>query len=928
MEIKPSVLDPDQLKRIESVHRGFLYQHLYTSACLLLATDTGASTIVVEADEDIEIVYPDHRLYVQVKTRSEPLTEGDIEGAIKRFARLRRAHANGKRPGAPAFAIVANIPPGRRLTERLNSDDWPIDTTICWPGNDNKALPAAWRDVAEGFASRAALAARLPFGSLVPETLVWKLAGLVMFAAAGRSPRVDHAFRTEELTGLFEQLVVQLQDFPAPPPHYRSQEGEPDLTSDARVRAITGFSGAGKTMWIAQAAQHSTAALAYFDVGDTPGTAIAIPLAREVAARFFGRGGGLGKLLLPGATGTEMLRAIGLRLQAEKIDAIIVIDNAHRVPAENLRALVQQTPHAHFIFLAQPGAAVQELQATLALTLEPLNGWTTDTIAAEAADSGCRADYAACERLRNLTAGLPLYVQNAAQITAAEYDGELARFCDELEDRTHDVATVQEIILARVFAGLSAQSHNAVAILSLADIPLERADVEKLLEHAISFDALAVARTIREFRLTGVIEVFGGDRLKIHDAMRVLGRKHLDTLGPEVLRAAQSALRNVLLDSIVRRKDPTKLSLYLRILADLGDIKPLVQFATDDLFHEMGLIEQISSILETAASSDATNPDQRFAALDGLAFGDFKRKDIPKAQARLEAMGRLIAEHNLPDEDRLTLAMKSMNVAARVGDVKRVFAELEMVSELVPEKPAHLRIFRYNTAHALFDLGQHDACMSITNELIPEYYSVLGLDPNDVFMRNPDKIWPLLKKSVDDIDDLKHLADCLDLQAHALSEMGRHSHLARIHAMKFYSMANALDSYVRVGQDLVDEFVARHDYIGARDVLERNVLPTVIEQKMVSRIVPVRSHYAVVLAYCGDHDAAAAEMAKLAPYEPGLTPEGQYELREQRRLITRLRQQPPPPQWQFPTLPRKIGRNERCYCGSGKKFKRCHGVRS
>jgi hypothetical protein len=34
--------------------------------------------------------------------------------------------------------------------------------------------------------------------------------------------------------------------------------------------------------------------------------------------------------------------------------------------------------------------------------------------------------------------------------------------------------------------------------------------------------------------------------------------------------------------------------------------------------------------------------------------------------------------------------------------------------------------------------------------------------------------------------------------------------------MKFYSMANALDSYVRVGQDLVDEFLSRHDYIGAK----------------------------------------------------------------------------------------------------------------
>jgi hypothetical protein len=140
---------------------------------------------------------------------------------------------------------------------------------IYWPGNEpaDKALPAAWRDVPEELASCAVLAAALPFGSLVPETVVWKLAGLAMYAASGTPPHADHAFRAEELPDLFEQLAVQLQDFPAPPLRYRSQAEEPDLTSDARVRLITGFSGAGKTMWVAQAAQHSTAALAYFDVG-------------------------------------------------------------------------------------------------------------------------------------------------------------------------------------------------------------------------------------------------------------------------------------------------------------------------------------------------------------------------------------------------------------------------------------------------------------------------------------------------------------------------------------------------------------------------------------------------------------------------------------------------------------------------------------
>jgi hypothetical protein len=924
------VLDPTQLKRIEAVHRGFLYQHLYAAGCLMLAAGAGATAIIVEADEDIEIVLPGRRLYVQVKTRSEPLTPGDIEGAIERFEQLRQVHTAGKRPGAAVFAVVANVEPSPRLAERLKGADWPTDTNLYWPGNDpaNRALPAAWRNVAEGLAACATLAAALPFGSLLPETLVWKLAGQVISAASGTPPRADHAFRADELPDLFEQLAVQLQDFPAPPPRYRSQDGEPEIASDAPLRVISGFSGAGKTMWVAQAAQHSTAALAYFDVGDTPGPAIAIPLARELAGRFFGKsGGGIGQLLLPGATGTEMLRAIGLRLQAEKIGATIVIDNAHRLPAENLCALVQQMPHAHFIFLAQPGATVQELQATAGVTPESLGGWMTDTIAAGAADQGCRADYAACERLRALTAGLPLYVQNALQITAAHYGGELARFCDELEERTHDAATAQEIILARVFEGLTPQGRDAVAILCLADVPLERAEAAALLAQTNGLDDRTFARAIRELRPAGVIELFGGDRLKIHDAMRILGRAHLDTLGPEVQRAAQSALKDVLLDSILRRKSRAKLSLYLRVLADLGDIETLVEFATDEIFHEMGLIERLTGVLETAAASEATDPRQRFAALDGLAFGDCKRNDIPMVAKRLAAMERLIAEHNLDDEDRLPLAMKSTNLAARMGDVKQVFVGLEKVAELVPEKPAHRRIFRYNAAHALYDLGRFDACVSITGELIPEYYDVLGLTVDDVMMKNPDKIWPVLKKGVDHSDDLKHLADCLDLQAHALNGMGEHARLSRIHAMKFYSMASALDSYVRVGQDLVDEFVARHDYIGARDVLERNVLPTVIEQKMVSRVVPIRSQYAVVLAYCGQHEAAAAEMVALAPYEAGLSPEGQHELREQRRLIGLLRNQAPPPQWEFPVLPRKMGRNDRRYCGSGKKFKRCHGMR-
>jgi hypothetical protein len=52
------VLDSRQLERIEAVHRGFLFQHLYAAACLLMAAKAGATGIIVERDEDVEIVLP------------------------------------------------------------------------------------------------------------------------------------------------------------------------------------------------------------------------------------------------------------------------------------------------------------------------------------------------------------------------------------------------------------------------------------------------------------------------------------------------------------------------------------------------------------------------------------------------------------------------------------------------------------------------------------------------------------------------------------------------------------------------------------------------------------------------------------------------------------------------------------------------------
>ena len=90
-------------------------------------------------------------------------------------------------------------------------------------------------------------------------------------------------------------------------------------------------------------------------------------------------------------------------------------------------------------------------------------------------------------------------------------------------------------------------------------------------------------------------------------------------------------------------------------------------------------------------------------------------------------------------------------------------------------------------------------------------------------------------------------------------------------------------------------------------------------------------------------DRVAARM--LTPYEAGLSPQGRAELTEQRRIIAQLKRFGPPPQLQLPdnlqqrmaafrdsitnNAPQgqrtRIGRNEPCPCGSGKKYKKCHG---
>src|SRR5690606_26483172 len=115
--------------------------------------------------------------------------------------------------------------------------------------------------------------------------------------------------------------------------------------------------------------------------------------------------------------------------------------------------------------------------------------------------------------------------------------------------------------------------------------------------------------------------------------------------------------------------------------------------------------------------------------------------------------------------------------------------------------------------------GDADAAAKRVEPLINHYFELIGLTPDMVIGNNAPDLARIIKKGVD-VDDIKHLADSLDVLAKARDAQGRPSPFARIHALKFYDLARAPDSLFRVGQDLVDQFIRQRDFDGALNMME------------------------------------------------------------------------------------------------------------
>jgi hypothetical protein len=924
-------LNPQQVERISALHRGFLYQHLYGVACLLTVLRSRKSALAVELDEDLELSVDGERHYVQVKTRNRDLQPADIESSIEQFEHVRKEHVAGRRSGKPILRIITNTGIGPTLSKRLIQTDWPSDVLLIEPRGERDHLPPAWSNLDDAFDWCVEQAQTVPFGDLAPETLVWKLAARVLHAGSQTEERI---FRSDDIQMLLEQLVVQLQDFPDPPSNYRPQLNEPPLSSEAKLRLVVGFSGSGKTAWASQAALHCPQPIAYIDVSDMPAASVATNVARELAARFIGGGiGGLGGASLSDQAGLNVLRACDRKLNAEGISVQVILDNSHTLSASGIRSLVEAAPSLRFLCLAQPWQGQAEIEALFSFKAERLEGWSADDIAAEFKSSEVGVTVADALRVQKVSGGLPLFVKNAALVTARDYSGDVEAFCDAIEGRTNDQEIAQEIILSETFAKMDEQALKLAAILSLAEIPVGRTEIDTWTKDA-GFSEVTVASLLKKLRRSSIVIGFQGDRLGLHDAIRPLAADARTLLTNAEHSKMLATLSDLLIGSLAQRRDVARLGFLMRLLPRIGKIEALVDMAGHEMFHEQGDPRSLRRELEAAAADENSIALDRFWANDAVAYWETRDGGVPSA-GRLKLMSELIETGSLGSRERLSLHFKELVLWADKGDRESLNSTYATAMRLKVDDVSK-RLLRYNFALCLDRIGAVGEARQVIDVLINEYFEVLNISERSTFGKSNIELFSSLPTDAD-TDDMKRLADSLALWSHIVVKMGEPPLLRRITAIKFYGLAQAARSVVSTGLEAVDDFlVLMADPVGARETIEQHVLPVVRESQLTELVLPSRSVYAIVLAWNGAHDAALAELAALREY--AVNGEERQMLDERSEFVSqiisgeaRLQRQVPPPgalsRILGSTKPTaiKVGRNEPCTCGSGIKFKKCCG---
>ena len=110
-------------------------------------------------------------------------------------------------------------------------------------------------------------------------------------------------------------------------------------------------------------------------------------------------------------------------------------------------------------------------------------------------------------------------------------------------------------------------------------------------------------------------------------------------------------MRQILCDTIAESIQSdwsiAKVALLVRLFGELGQANILVEFATDELFHEMGVWREIEPFLIAIAGDEAQGADTSLWSLDGLVFNDLRQGDVDQALERIDRMRVLLDQNEL-----------------------------------------------------------------------------------------------------------------------------------------------------------------------------------------------------------------------------------------------------------------------------------------
>jgi hypothetical protein len=923
------VLDQTQLRRIEAMHRGFLFQHLFAVACILRRSED-LTAIAVERDEDVELLAPDIRKYVQVKTRSGMLTGADLRTTLERFRELRRLHENGSRDGRAQFWIVTNTTVSEGIAQDLASEDFhlfgPGMTNA--PGED--ALPGPWRDIEEALRECVAAASTVPFTTLQPQTLVWKLAAVVAHASTGGPSH--HTISSAELPSLCEQFIDQLHTMPEAPTPYRAQEDEPQLESGERVLLVVALSGGGKSAWIAEGSLHATQPIVYGDAAGLPDSAVPAAILREAAASLrHTLKLDISTILMPGTGSLDGLRGLSRIVGKSTYRPTIILDNAHMMSPETVRGMVQATPNFSWVLLAQPWPGIPLLEAYFGVHAHHLSGWSLETIASAFKDAGAPITLTDARRIVRLTGGLPLFVIGAAKTTATSYSGNAQAFCWDIELATSTHTTPQAAILAAIINRLSDDAKRAASLLLLAEVPITAAEARQLLIQALSLTPSAAAALIRELHSWGLIQVRVAGTVTIHDAFRPAAVELQGLAGPVVLHKGRSALAD-LYNASFGPGQMDRLVSFCKLLRPLGRTAELpgIMSSLSEHLYELGRASELLNLLIETANDPAVAVPDRFLAADTAVFW-MHQNDDPRYEELLHLMAKLAEEGCLELDDVARLAIKEMTFAAERADQEGIEKEFSAALKYAQREPLVLRILRYNYAVAQFKLQRYEQARVIARNLAGEYEQIFGISyAQGIHGKNPPEIAETIGEKREDIEGLKRFADLLDLEARILQKLQQPAANLFLNAHKLYLLANAPISAIKAGLEYVYDVIELGAFRQARQFMEGSLIPLVQHHKLLGHVVSVQSQYAVVLAYDGEIVAARKLLTNMSEI---VGPEHAEELAFRTSIVERIangqirfRSQASLGQQHPVVLPyTRIRRNDLCPCGSGIQYKKCCG---